>query len=224
MRTITRVLLSLTISATLFLAAACQSGTTGQTQAAPNPNQDKGFWASLTKPKEQRLVVAAGTELRIRLDDSLSSASNRSGDQFTATLDGPLVSNGIAVVPGGARVTGTVIAARASGHLQTPPELAVTLTSVEANGKTYDLVTTDYGLRGRSHKKRNTAWIGGGAAGGALLGALLGGGKGAAIGAAAGAGGGTATAYATGKKNIVLPAESVLRFSLREPLTIVKSS
>jgi len=57
-----------------------------------------------------------------------------------------------------------------------------------------------------------------------LLGALLGGKKGAAVGAVAGAGGGTATAYATGKKDIVLPAESVLRFSLREPLTVVKAS
>lgn len=224
MRRISRILFALCVSAMLVVAGACHNGASDQAQAAPNPNPDKGFWSSLTKPKEQRLVVAAGTELRVRLDDSLSSASNKSGDGFTATLDGPLVSNGVEVAPDGARVTGSVIAAQASGHLQTPPELAVTLTSIDANGKTYNLVTTDYGLRGKSHKKRDTAWIGGGAAGGALLGALLGKGKGAAIGAMAGAGGGTAAAYATGKKDIVLPAESVLRFALREPLTIVKSS
>jgi hypothetical protein len=224
MRIISRVLLALSISATLVLFGACQSGANSQAQAASNPNQGNGFWASLRKPQERRLVIPAGTELRVRLDNSLSSASNRSGDGFTATLDGPLVSDGVEVAPDGARVTGSVISARASGHLQTPPELAVTLTSIETNGKTYDLVTTDYGLRGRSHKKRDTAWIGGGAAGGALLGALLGGRKGAAIGAMAGAGGGTATAYSTGKKDIVLPAESILRFSLREPMTFVKSS
>ncbi len=224
MRIISRVLLAFSISAALILVGACNNGPSDQAQAAPNSNDQKGFWASLTHQKERKLVVAAGTELRVRLDNSLSSASNRSGDGFTATLDGPLVSNGVEVAPDGARVTGSVIAAQASGHLQTPPELAVTLTSIETNGKTYDLVTTDYGLRGRSHKKRDAAWIGGGAAGGGLLGALLGGRKGAAIGAIAGAGGGTATAYATGKKDIVLPAESVLRFALREPLTIVKSS
>ncbi len=219
-----RIILGALVSAALLASLACQSGTNGQAQAAPNTNNQKGFWASLTRHQNQKLVLAAGSELRVRLDESLSSARNRSGDSFTGTLDGPVMVNGTEVIPDGARVTGSVIAARASGHLQTPPELAVTLTYLESDGKTYELVTTDYGLRGRSHKKRDAAWIGGGAAGGALLGALLGHGKGAAIGAIAGAGGGTATAYATGKKDIVLPAESVLRFSLREPLTVVKSS
>ncbi|PYV15597.1 MAG: hypothetical protein DMG21_14555 [Acidobacteria bacterium] len=224
MRKISRVFLGFSLLAGLLVAGACQSGANNQAQAAPSTDGQKGFWAGLAHRPGRKLMLSAGTEIRVRLDNTLSSTSNRSGDSFTATLDGPLVVNGAEVVPDGARVTGRVIAARASGHLQTPSELAVTLYSIEADGKTYELVTTDYGLAGRSHKKRNTAWIGGGAAGGALLGALLGGKKGAAIGAGAGAGGGTATAYATGKKDIVLPAESVLRFALREPLTLVKSS
>jgi hypothetical protein len=59
---------------------------------------------------------------------------------------------------------------------------------------------------------RNAELIGGGTAAGALLGALAGGKKGAAIGAAVGAGAGTATAYMTGKKEIVIPAETLLTF------------
>ena len=223
MRNPFRFMLAAVLFTTLFLVGACRNGADSQTEAA-NKEPSRSLWDRLKHPTERKLVVAAGTEFSVRLEETLSSASSHNGDSFAGTLDQPLVVDGIEAIPQGARVAGRVVAARASGHLETPPELAVTLTSLEGDGKTYNVVTTDYGLAGRSHKKRNSAWIGGGAAGGALLGALLGGKKGAAVGAVAGAGGGTATAYATGKKDIVLPAESVLRFSLREPLTVVKAS
>ena len=60
----------------------------------------------------------------------------------------------------------------------------------------------------------NAIKIGGGAAAGALIGGLLGGGKGAAIGAGAGAGAGTGVAMLTGKQQAVVPAESVLGFTV----------
>jgi hypothetical protein len=55
---------------------------------------------------------------------------------------------------------------------------------------------------------------------GALIGGLAGGGKGAAIGAAAGAGAGTAGTAFTGNKEIELPAESAVAFTLKAPLKI----
>jgi len=63
---------------------------------------------------------------------------------------------------------------------------------------------------------------GGGAGLGALIGGLAGGGKGAAIGAAAGAGAGGAGAAFTGNKEIVLPAETAVSFTLSAPLKIKK--
>ncbi len=60
--------------------------------------------------------------------------------------------------------------------------------------------------------------VGGGAGLGALIGGLAGGGKGAAIGAVAGAGAGTAGTAYTANKEIVLPAESAVSFTLRQPL------
>jgi hypothetical protein len=68
--------------------------------------------------------------------------------------------------------------------------------------------------------KRTGVMAGGGAGLGALIGGLAGGGKGAAIGAVAGAGAGTAGSAFTGNKDIVLPAESAVAFTLSEPLKI----
>jgi hypothetical protein len=58
--------------------------------------------------------------------------------------------------------------------------------------------------------------IGGGSGLGALIGGLAGGGRGALIGAGAGAGAGAAGAAFTGKKQVSIPAETVLTFRLDE--------
>ncbi len=62
-----------------------------------------------------------------------------------------------------------------------------------------------------------------GASVGALVGAIVGKGKGAAIGSAVGAGAGTAGAAITGKKEIVLGAETKLDFTLNAPATISRT-
>lgn len=191
--------------------------------AAANANPSSpGLLSRLTHP-EQTFTVPEGTSVDVRLDDTVGSARNRSGDTFTATLEAPIEQNGSVLVPRGARVTGEVVAARPAGHLQTPAELAVTLTSVEVGGHQYDIRTSSHSWRGRSHKGHDAKWIGGLAGAGALIGALAGHGEGAAIGAGVGAGGGTAAAYATGKKDITLGAETRLRFVLRQPMNISKA-
>lgn len=200
------------------LIALVGCGADSASQAANN-NQSQSFWDKLTH-KSQPLTVPEGTVLSVRLSNTLSSASNRNGDEFEATLTNPVEVNNKVAIPEGAMLKGEVVEARPSGHLKTPASLAVTLTAVEVNGNTYDLTTSTVARRAASHNKHNAKWIAGGAAGGALLGALVGGGKGAAIGAGIGGGGGTAAAYATGKKDVALSAESLLRFRLDAPVSI----
>ena len=71
-----------------------------------------------------------------------------------------------------------------------------------------------------AHKKRNLVAIGGGSGVGAAIGAIASGGTGALIGAGAGAVAGTVGAAVTGKKEVTIPAESVVRFTLGAPVRV----
>jgi len=166
------------------------------------------------------VTVPQETALHVTLDQTLASNQSRPGDHFEATFSEPVVVNGKTVIPEGAAVTGMVVDARPSGRLKGMARLQLALQSVDVEGKTYNVHTLASNRVGGSHKKRNVALIGGGAGGGALIGAIAAGGKGALIGGPVGAGVGTAAALITGRKNIRLPAETHLTFTLAEPVTI----
>jgi hypothetical protein len=164
--------------------------------------------------------IPAGTPVTVRLQSALSSEASRSGDSFEAVLDEPIIVQGQTVAPRGATVTGKVLAAKASGRLQDPGYLRVTLTAISIRGKSLPMQTSSIFAKGGSHEKRNLAMIGGGTGAGALIGGLAGGGKGALIGATVGAAGGTGTAYATGKKDVGFGVERRLTFRLTQPLAV----
>jgi hypothetical protein len=166
------------------LATGCGVGAQPPTVAADTPAAPQ---QQLPFVEGKALVVPANTAIYVRLQQSISSATAQSGQNFSAELDEPLVVEGQTLAPKGAPVTGKVVAARESGHMHNAGYLRITLSSITLNGKTVPLQTNSVFVSGGSYKKRNLAFIGGGAGGGALLGALVGGGKGAAIGTTVGA-------------------------------------
>jgi hypothetical protein len=174
----------------------------------------------LPGPTRSAEVLPAGTQLRVRLADTLNTDRNHTGDRFTATLDAPIVRGEKTIVAKGVTFHGHVANADQSGRLKGRAIMAVTLDSFETDGKTYKIVTSSQSRVSAGHKKRNTMLIGGGAGVGAALGALAGGGKGALIGAGAGAAAGTAGAAATGKLNVSIPVETLLTFTLKAPVAI----
>ncbi len=176
--------------------------------------------AEAAKPVAQEITIPAGTPVTVRLQNAVSSASSNSGDQFDAVLDAPLTVNGKTIAPAGANVKGTVVAAKASGHLKDPGMIQLALSSIVIDGKAVPVSSSSVIARGSSHEKRNWAMIGGGTAGGALIGGLAGGGKGALIGSAIGAGAGTTGAYATGKKDVGFGVERRLTFRLRDAVVV----
>jgi hypothetical protein len=215
--------LALTTVLAVLLAVGCGS-LPGTVNAAPavdsNSSAAPPFASGANPSANPSMTVPSGTLVSVRLQQSVSSASARSGEEFAAVLDEPLVAGGKIVAPRGATVTGRVVAARQSGHMHKSGYLRLALVAVDVNGKAVPLHTTSVFAMGGAHKNRNLALIGGGAGLGALVGAIAGGGKGALIGSAVGAGAGTAGAYATGKKEVAFGAERRLTFRLTEPFSL----
>lgn len=171
-------------------------------------------------PVPAPLVIPQGTVVRVRLDQAVDTRRNRAGDAVTATLYEPIVIDGQTAVPAGTRFAGHVTVADSSGRLKGRAYIGVALDSFELQGRRYRVTTTNVERASNSHKKRNGILIGGGAGLGTLLGAIAGGPKGALIGAGAGAAAGTAGAAATGKLQVGIPAETILRFTLRNPVQV----
>ena len=153
-------------------------------------------------------------QVTVRLIDTLSTGSSQPGDTFTATLATPLVVNDRIVAEKDTYVTGQVREVISSGRLKRPAMLTLSIKSVQAPSRRIPLETGYLTIKADSHATRNLLIIGGAAGTGAAIGGAAGGGKGAAIGAAAGAGAGVAGAYLTGKREIVLPSETLLTFHL----------
>src|ERR1700739_4163300 len=120
-------------------------------------------------PRIVPVTVPEATPIHVTLDQGISSNQNRPGDHFEATISEPVVLDDKTVIPQGTPVEGLVVDARPSGHLIGRAHLQLALESMQLNGKTYDLRTSSKYRQGVDHKKRNWAWIGGGAGGGALI-------------------------------------------------------
>lgn len=160
-------------------------------------------------------TIPAGTRVEVRAGSTISSGSARSGQTFDGTVARDVVVNGQTVAKAGTPAKIVVTNAKSSGRLHAPGLLTLRLTEVAGQ----PVHTSAVGRKGKGHTKSNVTKIGGGAAAGALIGGLVGGGKGAAIGAGAGAAGGTGVAAYTGKEEAVVPAESVVSFTVTSGTT-----
>ncbi len=170
------------------------------------------------------VTIPEGTLLSIRLIDSIDSDKNKAGDTFRATLDSPIMVADRVVVPRDADIEGQVLDLKSAGHFAGRSDVALALTKLTVNGRSYELQTDEYTRQGSSRGVRTAETVGGGAGVGALIGGLAGGGKGAAIGAVVGAGAGTGVQAATKGEQVRLPSETVLEFHLKAPLAIQPSS
>jgi hypothetical protein len=168
----------------------------------------------------QDVTLPAGSQVRVRLVEAIDTRRNRAGDRFTAWLDEPLVAGDRVVVPKGASFYGHVIQSKPSGRFKGRAVLALKLDSFELNGQTHEIHSTSFTRSSAGHKKHHFLWIGGGSGGGAAVGAIAGGGTGALIGAGAGAAAGTVGSAITGKRQVSLPAETAVTFTLQVPIEI----
>lgn len=165
-------------------------------------------------------TVPAGTVIHVRLNESIGTQRNRPGDRFEATLASPVVEAGRTVIPAGTQVYGIVREASPSGRFKGRAVLMLALESIDVHGQRLRVQTASQTRTTARHRKRNLLFAGGGAGTGAMIGGLAAGGVGAAIGAGAGAAAGLTTAVVTGRKQLQVPAETLVAFRLTRPLNL----
>ena len=167
------------------------------------------------KPRVARLDT--GHMITVRTTRELSTKTAKTGDAFSAILEEPITSGSWTVAGAGAKVDGRVVESDSGGRVKGKANLTIELTALTlADGRRVELVTSPIGNEAAANKSGDAKKIGVAAGAGAAVGAIAGGGKGAAIGGLIGAGAGTAMKGDAA----VIPAETVLGFELRSPLTI----
>jgi hypothetical protein len=172
-------------------------------------------------PPPQKVTIPAGTTLAVRLVDAIDSEKNQSGETFRATLNSPLAVEGEVAIPAGYDVEGHLVDVKSAGKFAGQSVVVLQLDRISVGGKSYSIQTDQYKRQGSSRGKNTAEKVGAGAAIGAIIGGIAGGGKGAGIGAAAGGGLGGGVQAATKGQQIKLPSETVLNFTLQNPLTVI---
>lgn len=189
-------------------------------QPAPPPVKAPASPPPPPKPVIETITIPAGTDLPVRISESLETGKVQSGDQFHGALADNLVINGQTALRRGASVTGVVTDAKDAARFRGRSELSLELQRVKAANKTLPVSTDALVRQGKARGKDTALKAGGGALFGTLLGALAGGGRGALMGAAAGGAAGTGANAITRGQQVQIPSESILHFKLSQPLTV----
>lgn len=176
--------------------------------------------AQTTKPRLRRPpprttpivpLVPVGTNLKIRLNETLSSKESRAGDKFTATAIDPVRFNE-------ATVHGHIRSIVKSGTVKGRTTMNLSFDSIDLpgdpakHGVMHGYVTKVYGtnaktdqeggVQSESRGNQTLKRSGIGATAGAIIGGIAGGGKGAAIGLILGGAGGAGSLAINGHKEL----------------------
>ena len=170
--------------------------------------------------------VPAGTQLKVRINETISSESSRVGDRFTATVLSPSRYEG-------AEVRGRISVLDKSGRIKGRTRMALAFDSIRyTDGRTATLrgeltrvydekdstkVDEEGSLESGSRGKQTAKRGGIGAAAGAILGGIVGGGKGAVVGLIVGGAAGAGSIAIDGGKELKIEegTEMLIRVTSR---------
>jgi hypothetical protein len=196
---------------------ANQNGPDNQGNQNIQDNQNSQDNQGYDQDRMERVVLSAGTEIALRTNQRIDSHDVVQGQTFSAQVAEDIRGDdGSVAIPRGSDAT------LITHRLGTNGDITLDVDSITVAGRRYRVSTEDQKLQnhadGVGANKRTGQYVGGGAVLGAVIGAIAGGGKGAAIGAVAGAGAGAGTEIITQGKEVHVPAETVIRFRLDQPL------
>ena len=167
-------------------------------------------------------TVPAGTWVSVQLPAEISTKTAKVGQRFTANLSSDVVVNGVTVAKAGAPVQGSITEViSGSNTIGGKPTLGLTFDNMTFNGGDKQVSGRLTQVAAKSDKARDTAKIAGGAVAGGVIGHQVDSDSGKVIGAILGAAAGTAAAKKTGKE-VVLPAGTVIGFTLDSPVTVTQ--
>lgn len=201
-------------------SAPPQQGAQPAPDQPPAPGAPQAQAPANSGPVPQSLTIPAGTIIRVRVDDWISTDRSVVGDLFSAELDQPVVVNGWVVARRGQSQSGRVSLIQ-KGHGGGSSQLGLELPALTlVDGQQLQLKTQLYQTSSGTDRGRDVAIVGSTTTAGAVIGAIAGRGVGAAIGAGIGATAGIAGVMSTPGKPTVVQPETVLSFRLQEPVTI----
>jgi hypothetical protein len=187
------------------------------TRPASNASSSASPAPSTRPSTTARMDVPVGTELDVRTQQSLSSATAVVEDRFEATTLVDLREGDRLIIPAGSVMRGIVSSVTKTTRLERKGSLTLAFDQIRVGGRDYPIRATvsqaieSEGVKGEAGK------IGAGAGIGMIIGGILGGAKGALAGILIGGGG---TIAATEGKDVDLPAGTVLRVRLDSGLNL----
>jgi len=194
-----------------------RSQARGTNRPASGSSSSSSGAASSRQSSGPRMDIPVGTELDVRLQQSLSSATAAVEDRFEATTLVDLKDVDRTMIPAGSVLRGVVSSVTKTSRLERKGSLTLAFDQVRVNGREYPIRATvtqaieSEGIKGEAGK------IGAGAGVGMIIGGILGGVKGALAGILIGGGG---TIAATEGKDVELPAGTVLRVRIDSGLNL----
>ena len=187
-------------------------------EVSPKP-QALNLSSGVTEPI--KIIVPAGTSLKVQLNQSIRTSTHRSDQSFFATLKEPILLGAKELIPAGVPLIGVISRSVESGHFSGTALLELKLVRMIISDDTnYSIATEPFQKEGNAHFLRNIGLIGVGALLGVGVGMLLEEIPGALVGIALGGGTGAVLAYVTGKEDLFLKAGTDLVFKMSRPLTI----
>jgi uncharacterized protein YcfJ len=173
--------------------------------------------AAATAPTST-ITLPAGTEIAVRTIDRIDSKKADLNHEYAASLDDPVVVDGVELVPADANAFLRVTEAKSAG-LTHRASMSTVLVAVVIRGQKVKVETGNVDSQAGSPAKRTLGGAAIGAGAGAAIGAAAGGGAGAAAGAGAGAAAGAVAGKLTGKGVQIAP-ETRFTYKLTQAVVI----
>lgn len=212
------------LSVLIFINQFSVGNAAAQTAPQLKPDADNSVY-----------TLPAGTILRVRMDNGISSRSASAGDTFTTTVSEAVRIRSVEVIPVGTVLEGRIVNVSPAKRGGVSGTISVAFETMKLPGGQVRNIAgemseltaeegsasvTPASLSGTGSSGTNAVFIAGGAGAGAIVGGLAKGGGGAAIGGAVGAGAGIIASYLKKGSEAIIGTNAELAVLLKQQVIL----